>query len=314
PRLFVGRGMHESSFSLLMYTLFWFVLILTKLAFSYYVEIKPLVGPTQDIMRIPITTFQWHEFSLENNVGVVIALWAPIILVCFLHPHCTLYDTVYFMDAQIWYAIFSTLVGGIYGACRRLGEIRTLGMLRSRFQSLPGAFNARLVPVEKPDEKQKKGLKGFFAPQICSARFAQMWNKIITSFRKEDLISNREMELLLVPYVADRALDLIQWPPFLLASKLPIALDMAKDSNCKDRELRKRLEADSYMDCAVRECYASFKNIIKYLVEGEQEKKVINIIFDEVDSCIEDGKLISDVNMRALPALYDQFVKLIQYL
>ncbi|OAY66766.1 Callose synthase 3, partial [Ananas comosus] len=90
----------------------------------------------------------------------------------------------------------------------------------------------------------------------------------------------------------------------LACSKLPIALDMAKDSNCKDRELRKRLEADSYMDCAVRECYASFKNIIKYLVEGEQEKKLgINIIFDEVDSCIEDGKLISDVNMRALPAL-----------
>ncbi|XP_020093591.1 callose synthase 3-like isoform X1 [Ananas comosus] len=203
-------------------------------------------------------------------------------------------------------------------------QIRTLGMLRSRFQSLPGAFNARLVPVEKPDEKQKKGLKASLPRRFAqmpnvdkekqAARFAQMWNKIITSFRKEDLISNREMELLLVPYVADRALDLIQWPPFLLASKLPIALDMAKDSNCKDRELRKRLEADSYMDCAVRECYASFKNIIKYLVEGEQEKKVINIIFDEVDSCIEDGKLISDVNMRALPALYDQFVKLIQYL
>ena len=30
---------------------------------------------------------------------------------------------VYFMDTQIWYAIFSTLVGGIYGAYRRLGEV-----------------------------------------------------------------------------------------------------------------------------------------------------------------------------------------------
>lgn len=30
---------------------------------------------------------------------------------------------VYFMDAQIWYAIFSTLAGGIYGAYRRLGEV-----------------------------------------------------------------------------------------------------------------------------------------------------------------------------------------------
>ena len=30
----------------------------------------------------------------------------------------------------------------------------------------------------------------------------------------------REMDLLLVPYWADRELDLIQWPPFLLASKV----------------------------------------------------------------------------------------------
>jgi hypothetical protein len=28
------------------------------------------------------------------------------------------------MDTQIWYAIFSTIFGGIYGAFRRLGEVR----------------------------------------------------------------------------------------------------------------------------------------------------------------------------------------------
>jgi uncharacterized membrane protein YkvI len=27
------------------------------------------------------------------------------------------------MDTQIWYAIFSTMIGGIYGAFRRLGEV-----------------------------------------------------------------------------------------------------------------------------------------------------------------------------------------------
>ena len=37
-------------------------------------------------------------------------------------------------------------------------QIRTLGMLRSRFQSLPGAFNACLIPLEK-NEQRKKGLK-----------------------------------------------------------------------------------------------------------------------------------------------------------
>lgn len=30
------------------------------------------------------------------------------------------------MDTQIWYAIFSTLFGGIYGAFRRLGEVSKL--------------------------------------------------------------------------------------------------------------------------------------------------------------------------------------------
>lgn len=48
---------------------------------------------------------------------------------------------------------------------------------------------------------------------------------------------------------------------------------MAKDSNGRDRELRKRLDADIYMFAAVRECYASLKSIINYLVVGDGEKK-----------------------------------------
>ncbi|KAJ4811740.1 Glucan synthase-like protein [Rhynchospora pubera] len=312
PHLFVGRGLHESTLSLFMYTMFWVILLFTKFAFSYYIEVKPLVGPTKYIMQNPITTSEWLEFFPrdKNNIGVVIALWAPIVL-------------VYFMDAQIWYAIFSTALGGIYGAYRRLGEIRTLGMLRSRFQSLPSAFNARLVPKENTNSR-KKGLRASISRKFAqmpavdkerqAARFAQMWNKIITSFRKEDLISDREMDLLLVPYCANRDLDLIQWPPFLLASKIPIALDMAKDSNGRDRELRKRLEADNYMFAAVRECYASFKSIIKYLVVGKEETNVINNIFEQVEEHIADNKLITDFNMRALPDLYDHFVKLIKHL
>ncbi|KAJ3706849.1 hypothetical protein LUZ61_010554 [Rhynchospora tenuis] len=312
PRLFVGRGLHESTLSLFMYTVFWVILLFTKFAFSYYIEVKPLVGPTKYIMQNPITTSEWLEFFPrdKNNIGVVIALWAPIVL-------------VYFMDAQIWYAIFSTALGGIYGAYRRLGEIRTLGMLRSRFQSLPSAFNTRLVPRENTNSR-KKGLRASISRKFAqmpavdkerqAARFAQLWNKIITSFRKEDLISDREMDLLLVPYCADRDLDLIQWPPFLLASKIPIALDMAKDSNGRDRELRKRLDADNYMFAAVHECYASFKSIIKYLVVGKEETNVINNIFEEVEEHIANKTLFTDFKMGFLPNLHDHFVKLIKHL
>uniref|UniRef100_M8CWL7 1,3-beta-glucan synthase n=1 Tax=Aegilops tauschii TaxID=37682 RepID=M8CWL7_AEGTA len=312
-RLFVGRGMHESAFSLFMYTMFWVALLLTKFVFSYYVEIKPLVEPTKDIMKFPINHFRWHEFfpRAKGNIGVVISLWAPVIL------------------------------------------IRTLGMLRSRFDSIPLAVNDCLVPVETSDARRKKGLRSNFKNRFkemthedkekVAARFAQMWNEIVSSFREEDLIDNREKELLLVPYVADQGLRVTQWPPFLLASmvllcfyfvyfisnlweatlipfylyangQVPIAVDMAKDSNGKDRDLKKRIENDYYFSCAIKECYASCKNIINDLVHGEQEKRVINTIFTEVEKCIAEDKVITDLNMQSLPDLYNKFVELVEFL
>ncbi|XBH66194.1 hypothetical protein VPH35_119645 [Triticum aestivum] len=308
PRLFVGRGMHEGAFSLFKYTMFWVVLLATKLVVSFYVEIRPLVQPTKDIMKVPITTFQWHEFfpHAKNNIGVVIALWAPIIL-------------VYFMDTQIWYAIFSTLVGGIYGACRRLGEIRTLGMLRSRFESLPKAFNDHLIP----NDSKRRGFRSAFSSKPykkpedgkeedkIAARFAQIWNLIITSFRQEDLIDNREKDLLLVPYCKDREMDMIQWPPFLLASKIPIALDMAADSGGKDRDLKKRMNSDPYFTYAIKECYASFKNVIYAVVVGPRERDVIQKIFKVVDDLVAADTLIKDLHMSNLPTLSKKFIELL---
>lgn len=51
---------------------------------------------------------------------------------------------------------------------------------------------------------------------------------------------------------------------------------MAKDSFGKGVELEKRLSKDNYMRSAVCECYASFKNIINFLVLGEREKVYVN--------------------------------------
>lgn len=48
--------------------------------------------------------------------------------------------------------------------------------------------------------------------------------------------------------------------------------NMAKDSSGKDNELKKRMSTDTYMLCAVRECYLSFKSIINILVQGNREK------------------------------------------
>uniref|UniRef100_A0ACD5VE27 Uncharacterized protein n=1 Tax=Avena sativa TaxID=4498 RepID=A0ACD5VE27_AVESA len=184
PRLFVGRGMHEGAFSLFKYTMFWVLLLATKLVVSFYVEIKPLVQPTKDIMKVPITTFQWHE----------------------------------------------------------------------------------------------------------------------------------EKDLLLVPYCKDREMDIIQWPPFLLASKIPIALDMAADSGGKDRDLKKRMKSDPYFTYAIKECYASFRNIIYALVVRPREREFIEKIFKMVDDHIADDTLIKELHMSNLPTLSKKFIELLDIL
>ncbi|KAH6795563.1 hypothetical protein C2S51_036549 [Perilla frutescens var. frutescens] len=301
PKLYVGRGMHEDVFSLFKYTLFWITLLISKLAFSYYVEILPLIEPTRTIMTLTVNNYDWHEFfpNATHNIGVVIAIWAPVIL-------------VYFMDTQIWYAIFSTIIGGIYGAFSHLGEIRTLGMLRARFESVPSAFSKRLVPYSKGDAKRHK--EDDILERINIAKFSQMWNEFISSLRNEDLISHWERNLLLVPY-SSSDVPVVQWPPFLLASKIPIALDMAKDfKENDDAELFRKIKNDDFMYSGVIECYQTLKQVLIGLLQDEGDKEIIRQICNKVDSSIHDRRFLRQFNMAGLPLLsekLDRFFKLL---
>ncbi|KAG5534087.1 hypothetical protein RHGRI_022278 [Rhododendron griersonianum] len=287
---------------LLRYTLFWVLLLCSKLAFSYFIQIKPLIKPTKEIMGIHRVQYTWHEFfpdgihlllmvahlllmvafcalsvkyihakilesknAAQGNYGAVISLWGPIIL-------------MYFMDTQIWYAIFSTLCGGILGAFDRLGEVRTLGMLRSRFHSLPGAFTTYLVPSDKT-KKRGFSLSKRFSEVTASrrseaAKFAQLWNEVI----------------------------------------IPIALDMAAQFRSKDSDLWRRICADEYMKCAVIECYESFKLVLNALVVGETEKRIIGIIIKEVENNIAKSTFLTNFRMGPLPTLCKKFVQLVEIL
>nr|WJO13371.1 callose synthase 7 [Lilium hybrid cultivar] len=299
PKLYVGRGMHEDMFSLLKYTLFWILLLISKIAFSYYVEISPLVEPTKLIMTIGTGTYEWHEFfpNLRNNLGVVISIWAPVVL-------------VYFMDAQIWYAIFSTIFGGINGAFSHLGEIRTLGMLRSRFELVPVAFSERLVPFSKDESKRDQEE----SERRNIAKFSHVWNGFINSLRQEDLISNEEKDLLLVPYSSGEV-SIVQWPPFLLASKIPIALDMAKDFRGKeDADLFKKIKYDDYMWSAVIECYETFRDILYSLLANEDDRLVVRLICHTVESSIDERKFLNNFRMSELPQLNNKLEKLLNLL
>uniref|UniRef100_M8B5E0 1,3-beta-glucan synthase n=1 Tax=Aegilops tauschii TaxID=37682 RepID=M8B5E0_AEGTA len=302
-RIYVGRGMHESQAALLK------ALFCRKHSILFYSteKIQPLIRPTKDIMSVHNIRYEWHEFfpNASYNIAAILSLWAPVLL-------------VYLMDTQIWYAIFSTISGGMSGALGRLGEIRTLGMLRSRFHSLPGAFNTYLVPSDKGRNRRFSLSKRFaeVSPnkRTEAAKFAQLWNEVICSFRDEDFISDKEMDLLVVPYSSDPSLKLMQWPLFLLASKIPIALDMAAQFRPRDSDLWKRICADEYMKCAVIECYESFKLVLNLVVVGENEKRIIGIIIKEIEANIAKNTFLANFRMSALPVLCKKFVELVSTL
>ncbi|KAJ3695664.1 hypothetical protein LUZ60_001041 [Juncus effusus] len=305
PKLYVARGMHESVCALLKYTIFWILLLISKLAFSFYVEISPLVEPTKVIMGLGKATYEWHEFFpyLQHNLGVIVTIWAPIVM-------------VYFMDTQIWYAIFSTIFGGINGAFSHLGEIRTLGMLRSRFEAIPSQFSKQLVPMtegrnghkHRQENKEEIGRSNI-------AKFSHIWNEFINSLREEDLVSNDEKNLLLLPSSSGN-ISVVQWPPFLLASKIPIAVDIAKDFTRKknDIELIKKIKHDSYMFHAVIECYETLHEILYRLLVDPIDKQAVTKICDEVDRSIAMRELLTNFKMSELPQLSTRVERLLKIL
>ncbi|CAA3027502.1 callose synthase 8 [Olea europaea subsp. europaea] len=311
PRLYIGRGMQESQVSILKYSLFWVLLFLSKFSFSYTFEIKPLISPTRQIMRIGVKNYDWHELfpKVKNNAGAIAAIWSPIIL-------------VYFMDAQIWYSVYCAVFGGVYGIIHHLGEIRTQGMLRSRFDTLPSAFNACLIPKQIKDNKDgikkwifhQKFLKASGNEKNGAVKFVLVWNQIISSFREEDLISNSEMDLMKIPVSTELFSGQIRWPVFLLANKLSVALSIARDFKGEDHNLLKRIRKDNYMYLVVIECYESLKCMLDILVVGDLERSIVFGILNEIEESIGRSSLVEDLRMSELPALHAKCAELVELL
>ncbi|XP_019101818.1 PREDICTED: putative callose synthase 8 isoform X3 [Camelina sativa] len=295
PRLYVGRGVQETQMS----------------QFNYAFEIKPLIEPTRLIMKVGVRNYEWHEIfpEVKSNAAAIVAVWAPIMV-------------VYFMDTQIWYSVYCTIFGGLYGVLHHLGEIRTLGMLRGRFHTLPSAFNACLIPHSTKDEKRRKQ-RGFFPFSLgrgsdgqknSMAKFVLVWNQVINSFRTEDLISNKELDLMTMPMSSEVLSGIIRWPIFLLANKFSTALSITKDFVGKDEVLYRRIRKDEYMYYAVKECYESLKYILQILVVGDLEKKIISGIINEIEENIRQSSLLEEFKMTELPALHDKCIELVQLL
>nr|XP_048330411.1 callose synthase 10 isoform X2 [Ziziphus jujuba var. spinosa] len=298
-RYYVGRGLFERINDYCRYVLFWLVIFICKFLFAYFLQIKPLVEPTNIIADLPSVKYSWHDLISKNNNNflTIASLWAPVL-------------AIYLMDIHIFYTLLSAIIGGVMGARARLGEIRSIEMVHKRFESFPEAFVKNLVspqtkrlPFNRQNPQDSQNMNKTYA-----AMFSPFWNEIIKSLREEDYISNREMDLLSIPSNTG-SLKLVQWPLFLLTSKILLAMDLAVD--CKDRQLDlwNRIGRDEYMAYAVQECYYSIEKILHSLVDGEG-RLWVERIYREIDNSIEQGSLVVTLNLKKLPLVVSRFTAL----
>ncbi|CAL4941189.1 unnamed protein product [Urochloa decumbens] len=283
-RYYIGRGLYESISDYARYVIFWVVILACKFTFAYFLQIKPLVEPTNIIVQLHDLKYSWHDLVSRGNKNAltILSLWAPVL-------------AIYLMDIHIWYTLLSALVGGVMGARARLGEIRSIEMLHKRFESFPEAFARTLSPQRistRPVAQDSEITK------MYASIFSPFWNEIVKSLREEDYISNREMDLLMMPSNCGN-LRLVQWPLFLLTSKIMLANDYASDCKDSQYELWYRISKDEYMAYAVKECYYSTERILHSLVDAEGQRWVERLFRDLNDS-IAQGSLLVTINLRKL--------------
>ncbi|RID61679.1 hypothetical protein BRARA_E00810 [Brassica rapa] len=298
-RYFVGRGLFENISDYCRYVAFWLIVLASKFTFAYFLQIKPLVKPTKTIIDLPSFEYSWHDIVSKSNdhALTIVSLWAPV--VC-----------IYLMDIHIWYTLLSAIIGGVMGAKARLGEIRSIEMVHKRFESFPEAFAKNLVSpvVKRVSFGQHTSQDGQDMNKAYAAMFSPFWNEIIKSLREEDYISNREMDLLSIPSNTG-SLGLVQWPLFLLCSKILVAIDLAMECTETQGVLWRQICDDEYMAYAVQECYYSVQNILNSMVDGVG-RRWVERVFMEISNSIQEGSLAITLNLKKLQLVVSRFTAL----
>ncbi|KAI4363838.1 hypothetical protein MLD38_020005 [Melastoma candidum] len=321
-RIFVGRGLREGLVDNLKYSLFWIVLLATKFSFSYFLQIKPMINPTKQMLRLRDIKYEWHQFFSNSNRVAVGFLWLPVVL-------------IYLMDIQIWYSIYSSITGAAVGLFDHLGEIRNMQQLRLRFQFFASAIQFNLMPEEQLLNargtlrskfnnavrrlKLRYGLgrpyKKLGSNQVEAHKFALIWNEIINIFREEDIISDREVELLELPPTTWNV-RVVRWPCFLLCNELLHALNQAQELvDAPDKWLWYKICKHEYRRCAVIEAYDCVKHLLLRIIKvNSEEHSIVTAFFQEIDQAIGIGALSKTYNMNELPQLHGKMIKLLELL
>ncbi|KAH1108877.1 hypothetical protein J1N35_012645 [Gossypium stocksii] len=294
-RYYVGRGMYERTTDFIKYMIFWLIILCGKFAFAYFFQIKPLVEPTRTVITMDNIEYSWHDFVSRNNHNAltVVSLWAPVI-------------AMYLLDIYLFYTVLSAVWGFLLGARDRLGEIRSLDAVQKLFEEFPDAFMKRLHPVRASAFSSSEVVE---KSKFDAARFSPFWNEIIKNLREEDYLTNFEMELLFMPKNTGK-LPLVQWPLFLLASKIFLAKDIAAESRDSQDELWERISRDEYMKYAVQECYYALRYILTAILEDEG-RTWVERIYEGIETSITKKTISDDFQLNKLQLVISRVTALL---
>ncbi|KAL5209846.1 hypothetical protein ABZP36_005469 [Zizania latifolia] len=297
---YVGRGMHERPLDYIKKVLIHLVsLYFTRINLyfnvAFLMQIEPLVKPTREIISFKRLEYAWHDFVSKNNHNAItiLCLWAPVV-------------SIYLLDIHVFYTVMSALCGFLLGARDRLGEIRSVEAVHRFFEKFPEVFMDKLhVDVPKRKQLLSSG-QHTELNKFDASRFAPFWNEIVRNLREEDYINNTELDLLLMPK-NNGDLPIVQWPLFLLASKIFLAKDIAIDCKDSQEELWLRILKDEYMQYAVVECFHSIHYILTSILEKEGHLWVERI-FSGVRESISKKNIQTDVHFSKLPNVIAKLV------
>ncbi|KAK1305968.1 Callose synthase 10 [Acorus calamus] len=116
------------------------------------------------------------------------------------------------------------------------------------------------------------------------------------------------MDLLCIPSNSG-SLRFVQWPLFLIISKILLAIDLALDCKDTQQDLWSRISKDEYMAYAVQECYYSAEKMLHSLVYDEG-RLWVERLFREINNSIASGSLVVSLNLKKLQLVLSRFTAL----
>lgn len=135
-QLYVGKDTSLPAGYLWYSVLYWLTLLTFKLWFGYYYVVSPVATPTLELYD---DFMNFHRPSFFKTSVLMFFWWMPHFL-------------VYIIDLSIWYAVWSSIAGGIVAMYDRLGAVRDPDTFRAQFIRAPILFYERFMPPTTVEE------------------------------------------------------------------------------------------------------------------------------------------------------------------